>query len=535
MASDLNRGAWSVGSWTIMLLAAATISSAAHASEPLPGTVPLTLTGDPASLMVAGIDRFLDRQTELALARRPTHWKRDFSSAKAYEASLAPNRARLRKILGVVDERLPCKNIEVISMVGQPAIIGDDGVIEIRAVRWPVLPGVDGEGLLLSPKTGEPVADCIVLPDCDTSPEGLIGWSDKSTSEGLIVRALAQAGIRVLVPALIDRHSRYSVIPGKAPTGQPHREWIYRQAFEMGRHIQGYEVQKVLAAAEWFRADRGQAKRKLGLIGFGEGGTIALAAGAIDTAIDAVCISGAFHSRQKMWEEPIDHNIWGFLTEFGDAELAAMIAPRSLTIEAAPFPSFSVPATSQGKTPGKLETPVLTDVEAEFQRAVALAGPIAPKLGFSQIASGTGLRGSVKLGYAFLPSLIPNQKRVDSSLTLLKKSTQPADFSEQRQKRQFDQLVEFTQKLVRQSDITPRISGPRPIANRGRLKPGKSRPPPIAITLQKKSSASSTIRCCHRLPRAGRFTSSQAIEPMKYRSTFFRMCLPMVGYSCPKM
>jgi dienelactone hydrolase len=451
--------------WKIILLLAAVWTSQALASEPLAGTAPLTMTGDPAALMVSGIDRFLDRQTELSLARRATYWKRDYSSPQAYERSLAPNRARLRKILGVVDERLPCKNMEVLSSVGHSAILGGSDVYEIRAVRWPVLPGVDGEGLLLCPKNGDALADCIVLPDCDSTPEALIGVANTLTSsneDSGFVRYLADARVRVLMPILINRHSDYSAISGRPSTGQPHREWIYRQAFEMGRHIQGYEIQKVLAAAEWFRADRGSAKRKLGLIGFGEGGTIALAAGAIDTGIDAVGVSAAFHSRQRMWEEPIDHNVWGFLTEFGDAELSAMIAPRTLMIEAAQGPSFSVPAASKGPTPGKLETPALADVQAEFQRARKLAGAFAPESRFRLIETGrhSGPRGSMGMCIAFLEGFLTNNKGTSANKgssalkTLLTKGPQLTDIAEQRQKRQFDQLVEFTQKLVRQSDST---------------------------------------------------------------------------------
>ena len=418
------------------------------------------MTGDPASLMVDGIDRFLDRQTELSLARRPSYWKRDFSSAKAYEAALAPNRARLRKILGVVDERLPCKEMEILSTVGKPAVVGGNDVFEIRAVRWPVLPGVDGEGLLLSPKEGEPVADCIVLPDCDTIPEALVGLTDDLPAETQFVRFLANARVRVLVPVLIDRHSQYSAIPGRATTGQPHREWIYRQAFEMGRHIQGYEMQKVLAARAWFRADQGHANRKIGVFGCGEGGIIALAAGAIDTGIDAVGVSGAFHGRQAMWQEPIDRNVWSFLTEFGDAELAAMIAPRALIVEAAKMPAFSVPADNKGPTPGKLQNVPLAEVNAEFERAKKLAGPLAPMPRFRLISSGdgSGPPGALPTLAAFLPALQSNPRTVTfrSNKNHLEKSSQSADFSEQRQKRQFDQLVEFTQKLVRQSDNTRR-------------------------------------------------------------------------------
>jgi hypothetical protein len=35
-------------------------------------------------------------------------------------------------------------------------------------------------------------------------------------------------------------------------TNEPHRELIYRMSYQMGRHIIGYEVQKVLAAVDWF-------------------------------------------------------------------------------------------------------------------------------------------------------------------------------------------------------------------------------------------------------------------------------------------
>ena len=52
-------------------------------------------------------------------------------------------------------------------------------------------------------------------------------------------------------------------------TNQPHREWIYRQAYHMGRHVIGYEVQKVLAAVDWIEAagpirrqDRGRRLRR---------------------------------------------------------------------------------------------------------------------------------------------------------------------------------------------------------------------------------------------------------------------------------
>jgi dienelactone hydrolase len=411
--------------------------------------------------MVDGIDRFLDRQTELSLVRRPTYWNRNLSSAQTYEASLAPNRARLRKILGVVDERLPCKEMEIVSQVGKPALVHEGDSFVIQAVRWPVLPGVYGEGLLLTPKKGALRADCIVLPDCNTSPESMAGLTEATPPEHHLVRFLVEAGLRVLIPGLINRSTQYTVIPGRAPTRQPHREWIYRQAFEMGRHIQGYETQIVLAAAEWFRADRGDSQRKLGVFGFGEGGRIALFAGALDTSISSIGVSGAFASRQKLWQEPIDHNVWGFLTEFGDAELASMIAPRSLIVEAAKGPSFFVPANNAGPSPGKLETPALADVLGEFRRAKALAGKFAGAMEMPESGDGSQTPGQNTTCLAFFRNLMRDSAyhlMLPKTFSIIRKALlqNVERLAEERQKRQFDQLVDFTQRLVRQSDNTRR-------------------------------------------------------------------------------
>ena len=77
-----------------------------EAGAPLPGTKPLTMTGDIASELVAGADRFLLKQIEESAAKREKYWKRDFSSAEAYQASVEPNRKRLAHILGVRDARV---------------------------------------------------------------------------------------------------------------------------------------------------------------------------------------------------------------------------------------------------------------------------------------------------------------------------------------------------------------------------------------------------------------------------------------------
>jgi dienelactone hydrolase len=139
---------------------------------------------------------------------------------------------------------------------------------------------------------------------------------------------LAENGCEVLVPVLIDRADTWSGNPKIRMTNQPHREYIYRMAFEMGRHIIGYEVQKILAAVDYFEQQASGSRLPIGVMGYGEGGLLALYSAAADPRINAICVSGYFQSRQDVWQEPIYRNVWGLLDEFGDAEVAGLICPR---------------------------------------------------------------------------------------------------------------------------------------------------------------------------------------------------------------
>src|SRR5688572_32372442 len=86
----------------------------AVAAGELAGTRPLENTNDLSREMVAGIDRFLMRETAAALKQRTNHWQRDFSSAAAYEQSIASNRERLKAIIGAVDMREAVKTIDLV-------------------------------------------------------------------------------------------------------------------------------------------------------------------------------------------------------------------------------------------------------------------------------------------------------------------------------------------------------------------------------------------------------------------------------------
>src|SRR5262249_20329530 len=160
---------------------------------------------------------------------------------EAYTRSVEPNREHLRHILGVVDKRVPFQDLEYIATTGQPALVAERAGYRIYTVRWPVLDGADAEGLLLEPKEA-PVAAVVALPEADWTPEMPAGLVPGVPKDSQFARTLAERGCRVLVPTLIDRKDTWSGNPklGRM-TNQPQREFVYRMAYEMGRHVIGYE------------------------------------------------------------------------------------------------------------------------------------------------------------------------------------------------------------------------------------------------------------------------------------------------------
>ncbi len=355
---------------TVLALVATMFGGDASAAPRVPQGDALVSSDDLSVRMLEGLHRHADRQIEAASAKRGRLWRRDVSSRAAYERSVEPHRQRFRKIIGVVDPRLPPR-MERFGDDMQPALVARTAAYTIWQVRWPVLDGVTGEGLLLEPSRA-PAGQVVVLPDADETPEQIAGLAPGVTPAAQFARRLAHSGYQVVVPMLLSRRTDQSGNPQIAMTNETHREWIYRQAYHMGRHVIGYEVQKVLAAVDWFKA-QGTRQVKVGVAGLGEGGLIAMYAAAVDTRIDAALVSGYFEDRHRIWNEPLYRQVWGLLSEFGDAEIASLVAPRALVIENAEIPRVDGPPPAADKqravaAPGVLATPAPVSVASEWRK-----------------------------------------------------------------------------------------------------------------------------------------------------------------------
>jgi len=378
----------------MLALALALFASMAHPQE-LPQTLRLEWPEkDLSDRLMTGAHRFVERKIAEAPGKRAKLWARDYSSTEAYAKSVETNRARLKTILGVMDERLPAA-MERYGDEANPALVAETERMRIYQVRWPVLDGFWGCGLLAEPKAAA-VASVVVVPDAGQTPEELLGLAPGASQAA---RRLAENGFEVVVPVTVSRAKLATSDQQVRASDQTYREWIYRQAFHMGRHVIGYEVQSVLSAVDWLVA-RG---KKVGVCGYAEGGQTAFYAAALDTRIGAALVSGYFSSRQRVWAEPIYRNIWGFLREFGDAEIAGLILPRTLVIE-----HSTVPEITGHK--GDWHTPAYTSVRAEVDRIET--GTLLPKpplvqsagVSFSEEAL---VRFAAALGVKTLANLAP--------------------------------------------------------------------------------------------------------------------------------
>jgi dienelactone hydrolase len=343
-------------------------------------------------------------------------------------------------MIGAVDPRLDAR-MERYGASEDPALVFDSASYSIEQVRWPVLEGVWGEGLLLRPKQ-RAAAFVVALPDADQTPEQLCGLAPSVPAANQYARRLAENNCEVLLPVMIDRSARWSGHPDIRMTDQPHREWIYRQAYHMGRHIIGYEVQKALAAVDWFTRQRG-GEAKIGVAGYCEGGLIAFYAAAADPRIDVALVSGYFDSRQQIWREPIYRNLFGILREFGDAELASLIAPRAMVVEYSRVPDIT-------SSKGDLKTPKFETVKAEFDRIGSLikpgfqprqlvSGPGGAPIGPGSPAAVEAFAHALRVSLAGITDVIPADSR---------KSFDAGE----RQKRQVLALESHVQALVRGSE-----------------------------------------------------------------------------------
>src|SRR5690554_5609395 len=409
------------------------------------------------SNIIDGVRKYHEKRIECLNPLRVSYWNRDLSSENAYSRSVETNRRNFREILGAVDVR---EDVELTRLQE----VSETSRYKVSEINWTVLkeivpraplqewPDLDvpkqifGEGLLLEPNIASK-GYIIAIPDADQLPEDLVGLTDNVDPKSQFARHFAENGYTVVVPVIIDRTNRWS-----RGTNRTSRSWIYSQTHELGRTVTGFEVQKIEAIVDWIE-QQNKLDHKIGIAGYGEGGLIAFYASALDTRVDVTLVSGYFAPREEIWKEPIYRNLWGLLKEFGDAEIATLIAPRSFIVEYSDVPAYDSEKNNGKKIdpPGDLWTHTFNEVESEFNRISSLTGEnIGQRVLLKNGTNQTLPFGSEEALNAFM-GYMGNNNPVHIS-NIIPVDTREEFDSRERMGRMVEQMVGHTQLLLRDSE-----------------------------------------------------------------------------------
>ncbi|MEY4946242.1 MAG: hypothetical protein RIR22_943 [Planctomycetota bacterium] len=417
-----------------------------NAQKNLPNTS-LLEKGDLGTKMVSDIGVWLDIKTKENHTLRNEQFLVNASKIAQDPKALEKKKQTLKSILGIIDSTNKTEDLELLETLNKPALIYENKQYKIFKIRWNVVEGLHGEGLLVEPKE-KPTAQIIAIPPPDITPESFCGLTnDKTVSMGKI---LADLGCRVIVPTIIDRKQGFSNnldIPRK--TNIPRREFIYRMAYEMGYQINGLEIQKLLPLINWFSFK--DPTIPIGVAGNGDGAFQALVLSFLDNRIQSSWIDGYSLNRNKTWSEPLDRNIWNYLKYFSDAELISL-SKASTLISGFSYPLYKGALKIENlnqAAPGILTAPTKNLIIEENEILVSFLKAMnsEKKVLFENTSSVLTL---AQLGAKFI-STISNVKSTSiNEIPPVNMNFNPE--AEERQRRQFNELISFIQKSWRKSD-----------------------------------------------------------------------------------
>lgn len=309
----------------LLLLVGAPVS--VQAAEPLPGTTPFEFPQGPEPIVQQQLQQvlgFWQRRIARAEQDRDALWRPDFRSPEAYQQSLEGHRANCRRILGLEDE----SDLAKAAVARQVEPLLTDDACRIERIEIPLPGAMAARGIVVAPTAAGRRAAILVVPDADTWPERALGLAGGSSPPWL--RQFAARGAVVFVLQSIERLADHPYC--QTTHGKDRRMVLYRLGYPVGRTMPGLDVRDALAALDYLAGRPDVDEARLALLGVGQGGMTALYTAALDRRVAATAVASYFDRRDRCWQEPVDRRLPGQLIEFGDAELAALVAPRTLIV-----------------------------------------------------------------------------------------------------------------------------------------------------------------------------------------------------------
>jgi dienelactone hydrolase len=291
------------------------------------------------------MDRYFDQQIAKGDEIRARYWSRlDFASPAAFDRSAQPYRQDWAKFLAVPDPGdipLNAKRVKVREF---------DTYTAYR-VWFDTVPGVQAYGILLVPKKPGPKPALICVHGHEGTPEIVAGFLPEQVLQGNIYRIFGRMAVErgyvAWCPMIWGYYSEERE-PQEGPQAKG-RDLLHKKALLTGRTLMGFEVAKLRRAVDYLQTLPEVDPQRIGIYGLSKGGHYTLYTAGLETRLKVAVVSGWFNDRAKKvagWKS--DENPTPFITRthrseyylsdlldrFGDAELAWMIAPRPLMIEA---------------------------------------------------------------------------------------------------------------------------------------------------------------------------------------------------------
>jgi dienelactone hydrolase len=300
--------------------------------QALDGTAPFKRPDDITERQYLQIYEYFLREIAATPARRDKSWHPDYSSITAYRQSLVGHRENLRKMLGLVEAH-----------AGKPEItrIETNEALHVEDVSIPLDQGFGVRALLFLPQSKRPQPAIIAIPPATETREQFVGVAEGMTPASWLT-TLLRRGVAVSIPLMVERRgdcplcmALRGIPPNFAPKDR--RMILYRLGFIVGRTLVGLEVEQVMALRQFLASQAEIDADRISVLGEGQGGMTALYAAAVDERLRSATVVDYFQQRERCWTEPADRTLYGQLNEFGDAEVAALIAPRPLIVQRTPY------------------------------------------------------------------------------------------------------------------------------------------------------------------------------------------------------
>lgn len=283
--------------------------------------------------------------------RRETYWNRNYTNLETFETSIATNRKRWRRVIGLFESD------------GTPLdAVLDPWYENNKLSAWWISIGLLGNirarAMLVIPKESKyPVPLIIAQHGIGSSPEKIFGLDDPSNIYKSYGLHLAEEGFAVIAPMNITKSNP--------------RSRQERLCKLLGKTLWGLEIYRTQRLLDYLETRSEIDTTRIAMYGISLGGAYTLFTTPLETRIKVAVICAWFnHRRNKMVvDDPRyscflsvdEEHIWipGWLREFTDSDLASLICPRPLLIE-------------QGKADGIAWWPMVmkeyNDTRAHYQK-----------------------------------------------------------------------------------------------------------------------------------------------------------------------